>query len=60
MQIDLDTTERRIVLFALQSIKSTIQEPKTGYLIRQSYKGLVEKLKKDEKLSQEVQDSISQ
>lgn len=58
MQLELDPTERKIVLFALKTIKDIIQEPKAGYNIRQSYKSLVAKLKRDDSLSDEIRESL--
>lgn len=59
MQIDLTPTERKITMMALRLLKPFVEEPKTGYVIRQSYKGLLAKLKRDEGLSQEIQKSIN-
>jgi len=59
MQIELDPTERKLTMTALKLLKPFIHEPKTAYAIRQSYKGLLAKLKRDEGLSQEIQESIS-
>ena len=58
MQIDINATERTIIQLALKSIKPLIQEPKTGFHIRQSYKGLLEKLKRDESLSDEIRKTM--
>ena len=59
MQIDLTPTERKLTMMALKLLKPFIEEPKTGYVVRQSYKGLLAKLKRDEGLSQEIQDTIT-
>ena len=60
MQIELNPTERKIVVLALKFFKPIIHEPSTGYLLRQSYKGLLDKLKRDEGLSQEIDSTIKE
>ena len=59
MQIDLTPTERKLTMTALKLLKPFIEEPKTGHVVRQSYKGLLAKLKRDEGLNQEIRESLS-
>lgn len=59
MQIDITPIERKLIFLGLKLLKPAIHEPKTSYNTRQSYKGLLVKLKKDEGLSQEIQKSVS-
>ena len=60
MQIDLTPTERKLTMMALKLLKPFIEEPKTRYVVRQSYKGLLAKLKRDGGLSQEIRESINE
>jgi outer membrane protein assembly factor BamD (BamD/ComL family) len=58
MQIELDYLERNLMLSALKIIKPIIQEPQTKRAVRETYKRLKEKLKKDSVLSQEIRDTV--
>ena len=58
MQIDFTPTDRKLTLMGLKLLKPFIHEPKTAYAVRQSYKELLAKLKRDEGLSQEIQDTV--
>lgn len=52
MNIDLTSEERRLILISLlhKCIKMSIMEPATPRLVRDTYKNLIEKLKRDERL----------
>ena len=52
MQLDLSSDERSLILIALLHpiIKESVQEPATPKKVRDTWKGLIEKLKKDEQL----------
>jgi len=56
MQIELNSNERLLLLDALRhpAYKEKVSHPKTKYVVRQTYKQLIEKLESDELLSREV------
>jgi len=56
MQIDLNSDERRLLLIALlcPQMKDSIQIPATPRRVRDTWKALVEKLKRDEKLHNDL------
>lgn len=58
MQIDLTPLERNILIMGLKTIKPVIHEPQTKRLVRDAYKGILERLKRDEKLSEEIRGNI--
>ena len=62
MQVDLNSLERRMCITALTinkgNFKEYIQEPKTPAAWRKTWKKLIEKLKQDEILHEEVRDSM--
>jgi len=59
MQVDLTQSERRLIILALKMkpFRALIQEPATPYHTRQTYKGLTEKLLKDEELSSKIRET---
>ena len=60
MQIDLNSEERTLIMVALtcDQIKSSIREPATPKKVRDVWKTLLEKLKRDQKLHNDLAGTI--
>lgn len=60
MQIDLNSEERTLIMVALtcDQIKGSIREPATPRHVRDVWKVLLGKLKRDEKLHQDMEASV--
>jgi len=56
MQIDLNSEERTLIMVALtcEQVKSSIQLPATPRHVRDIWRGLLEKLRRDEKLHDDL------
>ena len=56
MQIDLSSDERKLIILALccPQIKESIQIPATPRHVRDIWRGLLEKLRRDEKLHNDL------
>ena len=60
MVIDLTSHERLILLDALMhpAYKDKISLPRTKFIVRQTYRGLIAKLTEDETLSRKIRETI--
>jgi hypothetical protein len=60
MQVDLTSDERRLILVAITHpiFKAAIQEPATPRQVRLVYRSLLEKMKRDEQLHMDLEQSV--